>query len=569
MITNKWTLSLSIVLLPLLALGQMIVEGYAYESGNRGYLNIVKLDLVNASNGTVRSTVFSDMDGKFMVEVPPTGAYELHAAKEMFDSRVIELNRSAAQNGKLFLKLVMKRSPGYVFEVTLAPKRENQDIGVDGIKGARVEVYNNTTKKEEMVLEANPTPEFRLNLQKGNHYTILVRKEGFLAKRMEAFVNVEDCILCFEGVGEVQPGVSDNLSEGNEMGVLLANVEMEPSFEGKKMSIRNLYYDLDKATLRSDSREELQNLINIMQDNPTISVEIGSHTDSRGKSAYNQKLSEARAEAVVRYLVMNGDISKARLFAKGYGEAQLTNHCGNGVECTDSEHQENRRTELTIIGRNEDAVFKTLAEMKKEEQMLEMILSLDEEDQIEVQSEDELQQILKDKGEGAQKSSPPSKSKPTPSGNSDGVSVRIDRQLSEKVSGEGMLIEQQRERLEEEQTKEAPNIDLAIEPAIPAATRVPEPLAKPEGKQLARDADGELLTGYMVVIHEANRPLAEDDKLFDRHSRIYSYLSQEGKYWYMLGRYPSLNHAEREVKAFLQSTYPGCRIVNFVDGEVK
>jgi outer membrane protein OmpA-like peptidoglycan-associated protein len=585
------------------------VEGYAYETGNRGYLNVVKVDLVDVNTSAILETVFSDIDGKIALDLPPSGSYELHATKDMFEELVVTLDRSAAANGKLFVKLEMRRAPGYIFEVTLAPKRASENQAVDGIRDARVEVYNNTTKQEVLVTEANPTPQFRLNLLKGNHYTILVRKEGYLAKRMEAFVNVKGCILCFEGVGQVQPGVSDNLSQGNEMGVLLANVEMDPSFEGKKLSIRNLYYDLDKATLREESAEELRNLINIMQDNPKIAVEIGSHTDSRGKTAYNQKLSEARAKSVVDYLINNGSIPAQRMIAKGYGESQLYNDCADGVKCSESQHQENRRTELTILGETEESRLRSLKEMKQEEEFMAMLLSGEGNEQIEVSSEEDLQQLIKEQEQRSQTtapSQPPTTTQqeivetpptmpdatadPLPPGRSeesegktDGLPPMSNKRLdmpATDVSGEAAAIAAQQAKLEAKKQKEmnkgGRNFDLPIEPpAIPAVNTEPpampnieEPQAKLEGVELARDATGELLTGFMVVIHESKTPLAEDDEIFARHNRVYSYLTAEGEFWYMLGRYPTKISAERESKSFLQATYPDCRIVNFVDGKV-
>jgi len=69
---------------------------------------------------------------------------------------------------------------------------------------------------------------------------------------------------------------------------------------------------------------------------------------SRGNDDYNLKLSQRRADAAVNYLVSKG-ISRSRLVAKGYGETRLLNHCGNGVNCSEEQHQENRRTEIKII----------------------------------------------------------------------------------------------------------------------------------------------------------------------------------------------------------------------------
>ena len=85
-------------------------------------------------------------------------------------------------------------------------------------------------------------------------------------------------------------------------------------------------------------------------DDLNISIELNSHTDSRGSSSANQTLSQARAQSVVNYLVAKG-INKNRLVAKGFGETKLVNKCADGVTCTEAQHQQNRRTEFRIISK--------------------------------------------------------------------------------------------------------------------------------------------------------------------------------------------------------------------------
>lgn len=91
--------------------------------------------------------------------------------------------------------------------------------------------------------------------------------------------------------------------------------------------------------------------MSIMQQNPTLKIELSSHTDSRGNDDYNLKLSQRRADAAVAYIVSKG-INRNRLEAKGYGETRLVNNCGNGVECSEEQHQENRRTEIKVLAYN-------------------------------------------------------------------------------------------------------------------------------------------------------------------------------------------------------------------------
>lgn len=117
---------------------------------------------------------------------------------------------------------------------------------------------------------------------------------------------------------------------------------------GVTFALKNIHYDFDKSNIRRDAAYILDNVVNIMKQNPTLHIELSSHTDSPGNDAYNMALSQRRAQAAVDYLVQNG-IQRSRLVAKGYGETRLLNHCGNNVECSEELHQENRRTEIKVL----------------------------------------------------------------------------------------------------------------------------------------------------------------------------------------------------------------------------
>lgn len=137
---------------------------------------------------------------------------------------------------------------------------------------------------------------------------------------------------------------------------------------GKSYVIDNIYYDLDEAIIREDATDELDNIVDIMRSNPTLEIELGSHTDCRQTAEYNQKLSNNRAKAALEYIVSRG-IEKYRMSYKGYGETQLVNDCACECEksvesiglsafrdcedkqvenCSEEHHQENRRTEFKI-----------------------------------------------------------------------------------------------------------------------------------------------------------------------------------------------------------------------------
>ncbi len=114
-------------------------------------------------------------------------------------------------------------------------------------------------------------------------------------------------------------------------------------------NILPIFYELNSARITKNSEKVIdKHLLNLMRQKPGLRIEIMSHTDSRGNASYNMKLSQQRAQSVVDYLVRRG-ISRSRLVAKGYGETRLINRCRDGVNCSDSEHQKNRRTEFRII----------------------------------------------------------------------------------------------------------------------------------------------------------------------------------------------------------------------------
>ncbi|WP_347924682.1 OmpA family protein [Pontimicrobium sp. SW4] len=117
----------------------------------------------------------------------------------------------------------------------------------------------------------------------------------------------------------------------------------------KLLNLNPIYFDYDKSNIRPDAEIELTKIINYMNEFPSVKVDVRSHTDSRGKDAYNLALSNRRNKSTVKYIVEKGGISKDRLTGKGYGETQLVNKCKNGVKCSKEEHQENRRSEFIVI----------------------------------------------------------------------------------------------------------------------------------------------------------------------------------------------------------------------------
>ena len=168
-------------------------------------------------------------------------------------------------------------------------------------------------------------------LQEGKDYTILAERKGYLTRR-------EPFTMQGKSIPEVflTKPITDTTFN---VPILLDKATLNKTFV-----LDNIYYDLDKYNIRPDAAEELDKLVTVLKDNPTLKIELGSHTDARASDAYNQKLSQNRAKSAVEYIVSKG-IDTGRLTYKGYGETQLIVKNAK----TEEEHQRNRRTEFKIL----------------------------------------------------------------------------------------------------------------------------------------------------------------------------------------------------------------------------
>lgn len=163
---------------------------------------------------------------------------------------------------------------------------------------------------------------------KFDKYLVRVVKDKYDADEVLSKENVEHQTIDFQ----LQPN-----EVAIEEGVDLAKV----------LNIPMIYFDFDKATIRQDAKVELEKVLAALNQYPQLNLEIRAHTDSRGNDDYNQKLSQRRAAATLKYLVDNG-VSESRLSSIGMGESNPVNGCTNGVKCSKDEHQKNRRSEFII-----------------------------------------------------------------------------------------------------------------------------------------------------------------------------------------------------------------------------
>ncbi|NPA44981.1 MAG: OmpA family protein [Chlorobi bacterium] len=186
---------------------------------------------------------------------------------------------------------------------------------------ANIKITDNELDKQVLTAKSNSeTGKYLVSLPSGKNYGMSVKKDGFLFFS-ENF----------------------NIPKSETYQEIIKNIKLFPIQKNVKVVLRNIFFDFDKATLRKESYPELKTLINLLRKNPEIKIEISGHTDNKGSHEYNAKLSQARAKAVVDYLISKG-INSERLTYRGasWDEPIDTN-------ATEQGRQNNRRVEFKII----------------------------------------------------------------------------------------------------------------------------------------------------------------------------------------------------------------------------
>jgi len=115
-----------------------------------------------------------------------------------------------------------------------------------------------------------------------------------------------------------------------------------------KIVFDKVLFKFNDVSIPTSIYPTLDSAIHASRISKTVKIQVTAHTDSRGSAEYNQKLSERRAAIVKQYLMKKG-VAKSRIISNGFGETQLLNQCSDGVECTDEQHQQNRRVEIKIV----------------------------------------------------------------------------------------------------------------------------------------------------------------------------------------------------------------------------
>ena len=224
-------------------------------------------------------------------------------------------------------KLVTFYADGTVLE------RDNKANTTLPLAGVPVAIIGTNGQRQTVV--SGPDGKFSAKLDSVSSYTLIAERPGDFAARA--------------GLSTVGRKPSqDQLPNPMNDVKLPVTLTLTKIIKNKAIEVKDIFYDYNKYNIRPDAAIRLDTLVQTLVDNPKIDIELSSHTDQRGKDAYNMKLSQQRAEAAVTYIVSKG-IAKSRITAKGYGETRPIVL----KPTTEEEYQRNRRTEFKVTRINE------------------------------------------------------------------------------------------------------------------------------------------------------------------------------------------------------------------------
>ncbi len=308
------------------------LNGIAKQKGADVLLVGVSVSLKDAS-GKILETVTTGIDGSYSFTVEPGMNYTLGGTKEKYFDGTAKVNTSNfASKIEMKQDVELEKDPGLSLYVSVKDKVTGTPLDsvkikiIDNITGAEAANFTTTIYGEYR----NPIADKKIGDRIS--YNVILERPGYLAKT----VTVNQAIA---KEGEIAiPETMDKIAVGLDL--------------AKIIDIKPIYFDLGKSLIRPDASIELDKVVKVMNENPNMVVELGSHTDCRSSAASNSALSDRRAKASAEY-VKKRITNPERIYGKGYGETQLSNgcECEGAVKstCSEEEHQKNRRTEFKII----------------------------------------------------------------------------------------------------------------------------------------------------------------------------------------------------------------------------
>ncbi|MDD3877891.1 MAG: OmpA family protein [Bacteroidales bacterium] len=284
-------------------------------------------------DGVVVDSTLSDSLGRYEFPVETFGLYHLTGDKVGY----IGGNNIADTDVPeeiIYADIILDRIPVFALHILVTGKNsglplENVKISLVNISSGVDEViYSSVNGDFSRVLEEislNDTLNYRLKFEKERYFTVFTNYSELVDR--EGIYEIKEEMLSY-----------DDLRIGDDL--------------AKIFKINMIYFDLDKHNIRPDAAIELDKIVEIMNQYPSMFIELGSHTDCRASISYNIRLSDRRAKSSAAY-IKERITNPARIYGRGYGESNLVNRCEcegtRAVPCSEEEHQMNRRTEFKII----------------------------------------------------------------------------------------------------------------------------------------------------------------------------------------------------------------------------
>lgn len=302
-----------------------------YDSESRAPLNKAKVKLYD-SKSKVLQEVETDEAGFFITPITMDASFSVAVSTAKYFDQAKPFDTKGVKGFEKLVEIPMFKDLGFnlVGKITDSENKSSME-------GVQITILDAKSGADVYAGKTNASGDFQKNLSNYSlnqmvSYEIKLEKPGYIAKTIYYSKQLTKS-------GDI------NLNDDINLGMEKLKVGTDI---GKVFNLNPIYFDSGKADIREDAEVELNKIVKALEDNPTIVIEIGSHTDSRSATKANLTLSDKRAKATVDYIISKG-IDKSRLSGKGYGESKLVNKCKDGVKCSEEEHQQNRRTEFRIV----------------------------------------------------------------------------------------------------------------------------------------------------------------------------------------------------------------------------
>jgi outer membrane protein OmpA-like peptidoglycan-associated protein/tetratricopeptide (TPR) repeat protein len=298
------------------------LKGNVYDRYLNKNIANATIEIMDVADNKVLGEMTSDKEGNFTFQLLPCREYKLIAKSGNLPSVEKTFKSLCDKGDDVYVNLLMGVQPSKGVLLSIAVQEEQSSEAISNVKlklfnvtdGTLIELITDDEGKYETVIKENQT------------YNLSGNKVGFFSTSKS----------------------KTEFKTTNRDRKIFKELKLLKLKEGGIIALEGIFYDLGKFNIRPDAARVLDYLVQVMEENPGMRIELGSHTDSRGSDADNLVLSDKRAQAAAEYIISKG-IAADRITGKGYGETQLKNRCSNGVKCSEAEHQINRRTEIKIL----------------------------------------------------------------------------------------------------------------------------------------------------------------------------------------------------------------------------